>query len=463
MSDNYGQLKRYILIGVGVGIGVAVLMILYHLITASMSVQDEFVDPTGFQITKEEVDWNIPIWAMILVVLGALAIPLIIFIAAAYGNYWWEAKISGVKISFVQLIKMHLRGVSRKMIIKHLIRAINAGLELNADDLVNAALAEVDLEEVIKIQIEGNNAGVEVEFSDLAKHFLADVELAKVMDAMKTAVSSGYELNFDFNELANHSLSKVDVDRLVDAYLSAKNADVDIDLSTLKEHDLANGDIIKTVDALIAALNSGIPEITFEDIAGIDLAGFDPEEAVQMALVPRVIETDGVMGHPKDGVQLIMKVKVTLRAFLRRLVGGAGEDTVVARINEALVTEIGQASRHSDILQSPFELADRVEVKKDELSVNTAYEILSIDVSNVDVGRDISASLRMEMAKTEAEIAKTKSIEADEKVKKAMAAAFIDGNLTPKEYYNLQNTQADTDMRKSMSEKPHEDPKPPKE
>ncbi len=459
MAGSYDQLKRYILTGVGVGIGVAVLLILYHLISASMSVQDEFVDPTGFQLTQPEEEWNIPMWGMIFIVLGALAIPLLIFIAAAYGNYWWEARISGIRVTFVQLIKMHWRGVSRKMIIRHLVKAINSGLELNADDLVNAALAEVDLDRIIKIQIEGNNAGVEVEFADLSKHFLADVDLESVMEAMKTAVSSGYELNFDFNELANHSLSKVDVGKLVDAYLSAKNGDVDITLTKLKEHDLANGDIIKTVDALIAALNSGIPDITFDDIAGIDLAGLDPEEAVKMAIVPRVIETDGVMGHPKDGVQLIMKVKVTLRAFLKRLVGGAGEDTVVARINESLVTEIGHASRHSDILQSPYELADRVEVQKDKLSENTAYEILSIDVSNIDVGRDVSASLRMEMARTEAEIAKTKSIEADEKVKKAMAAAFIDGNLTPKEYYNLLNTQADTDMRKSMSDKPHEDPK----
>lgn len=457
MPENYDQLKSFILKGIGVIIGIAVLLILYHLISASWSVEGEFVDPNGFQVKEEE--WNIPLWVMVFVVLGAVAVPLIVFLVAAYGNFWWEAKVSGIRITFMQLIKMHLRGVSRRMIIKHLIRAINAGLELNPDDLVNAALAEVDLDRVIKIQIEGNNAGVEVEFADLTKHFLADVELEKVMDAMKTAVSSGFELNFDFNELANHSLSKVDVDRLVDAYLSAKNGDVDIDLSKLKEHDLANGDIIKTVDALIAALNSGIPEVSFDDIAGIDLAGMDPEEAVQMALVPRVVETDGVMGHPKDGVQLIMKVKVTLRAYLRRLVGGAGEETVVARINEALVTEIGQSLKHSDVLQSPFELADRVEVRRDELSSNTAYEILSIDVSNIDVGRDVSASLRMEMAKTEAEIARTRSIEADEKVKKAMAAAFIDGNLTPKEYYNMQNTKADTDMRKSMSEKPHQDSK----
>lgn len=459
MPDNYEQLKKYILTGVGIGIGVALLLIMYHLVSASLSIQDEFVDTTGLPFENSEEQYHVPGWVMFLISLLALSIPVLIFVVTAYGSYWWEAKISGVRLTFMQLIQMHLRGVSRKMIVKLLVRAHHAGLELEAEDLVNAALAEVDLEQVLKVQIEGQNAGVEVEFNDLAKHFLAEVDLENVMEAMKTAVSSGYELNFDFNELANHSLSKVDVEKLVDAYLSAKNGEVPITLTKLKEHDLANGDIVKTVDALIAAINAGIPNIQFEDIANIDLAGLDPMEAVKLAVTPKVVETTGVMGHPKDGVQLIMKVKVTIRARIKNLVGGAGEETIVARINEALVTEIGQAARHTDIIQSPFELADRVEQRREQMSQNTAFEVLSIDVSNIDIGKDVSASLRMEMAKTEAELARTKLIEAEEKVKKAMAAAFIDGNLTPKEYFNMLNTQADTDMRRSISERPHEDPR----
>lgn len=459
MESNYEEIKKYILYGVGIGIGVAVLLILYFLISKSLSVEDAYVDPTGFEIQQEVESWNMPSWAVGMIVLGALFIPVVIFVLAAYGNYWWEARISGVSLGLTQLIKMHLRGVSRKKIVKLLIRAYNSGLEIDADELVNAELAEVDIEHVLSIMIAGKNADVDVEFPDLARHYLSEVNLKQVMEAMKTAVSSGYELNFDFNELANHSLSKVDVQKLVDAYLSAKNGEVNITLANLKEHDLANGDIIKTVDALIAALNAGIPDITFEDIAAIDLSGLNVTKAVHSAIVPKVIETDGVMGHSGDGVQLTMKVKVTVRSFLKRLIGGAGEDTVVARINEGLVTEIGQSARHDDVLRSPYELADRVERNRDMLSQGTAYEILSIDVSNIEVGRDIKSTLRMEHAKTEAEIARTDNIRADEKVKKAMAAAFIDGNLTPREYYNLLNTQADTDMRKSMSDRPYEDPK----
>jgi uncharacterized protein YqfA (UPF0365 family) len=445
--------------GVGIGIGIAVLLIFYHLISASLSIESEFVDPTGFEINNEVRSWELSPFGLALSVLAGMIIPFLIFLVGAYGSYWWEARVSGLRLSFFQLIKMHLRGVSRKHVVKLLIRAYHAGLELEAESVVNEVLAEVDVDRVVSVMISGDNANVETKFKDMCKHFLSGVDLEKVMEAMKTAVSSGYEHSLNYNELANHSLSKVDVQKLVDAYLSAKNGDIEISLNKLKEHDLANGDITKTVDALIAALNANITRITFEDIAAIDLAGLDVKQAVRSAIVPRVFETTGVMGHARDGVQLTMKVKVTVRSVLKRLLGGAGEDTIIARINESLVSEIGQSHSHTDILVSAFELADRVERKKDFLGEGTAYEILSIDVSDIEVGRDINASLKIEQARSDAAQARTDLIRAEEKVKKAMAAAFIEGTLTPKEYFEMLNTQADTGMRKSMSDRPHEDPR----
>lgn len=267
---------------------------------------------------------------------------------------------------------------------------------------------------------------------------------------------------------------------IVKAMINATKAGLHLTRDQLEAHFLAGGNIIKVVNALISADKANIP-LDFKAATAIDLAGRDIFEAVQMSVNPKVIDTPPISAVAKDGIQLVAKARVTVRANIKQLVGGAGEDTVLARVGEGVVSSIGSAMSHKLVLENPDMISKAVLGKG--LDSGTAFEILSIDIADVDVGKNIGAMLQMDQAeadkniaqakaeerrtmavaveqemKAKAQEARAKVIEAEAEVPKAMAEAFRSGNLGIMDYYKMKNIQADTDMRDSIS-KPPQKPK----
>ena len=362
-------------------------------------------------------------------------------------NLWYEAKLSGVDPGLWNMTRMRLQNIPHKLIISTLIKSHNSDLKLLSEDLMRKYLAGVDIEKITDTAIRAINSGLNISYNELAKQYLAKVDVDQVIHAMITAQNAGISINLA--ELSSYYLSNVDVVKVTEAAVTAHNAGFkDITLNTLKEHHLSNGNVTKTVNAFITAKETDAQDLNFKDIAAIDLTDIDVTEAVNWSVNPKVIETQTITGIAGDGIELLMRLKLTLRANLKNMIGGATEQTVFARVDENLSTEIGRSKSHQDILRNPYELAERVQKK--ELGKGTAFDILSIDVSEVKVGKDVQAVLLKERAKANAERAKTEYIKAEEKVQKAMAAAFIDGNLSIQDYQKIQNTEADTEMRKKI-------------
>ncbi len=288
---------------------------------------------------------------------------------------WFQALISGVKISLVQLVLMRWRGVSPSTIVISMVTGTKAGLSLNA------------------------------------------------------------------NELEAHYLAKGDVTKVVSALISADKANIILD---------------------------------FKTAAAIDLAGRDVFEAVQMSVNPKVINTPPVTAVAKDGIQLIAKARVTVRASIQQLVGGAGEETVLARVGEGIVSSIGSSESHKQVLENPDSIS-KVVLNKG-LDAGTAFEILSIDIADIDIGKNIGAFLQIDQAEADKNIAQARAeerramavaleqemkaktveararvIEAEAQVPLAMAEAFRTGNLGVMDYYKMKNIQADTDMRENIA------------
>jgi len=394
---------------------------------------------------KDSLSWG----KIILIVLGSIVLSggvVMFFINFVPLRLWYQARLSRVKVSWWQLIMMRWQKVPQELILQILIKARNGGLQLDAKDLVTNYLAGVNVDTVVNTLIRAHNAKLSIDLNDLAAQYLAKVDVEKVIHTLITAINANIELTI--NELASYYLANIDVERLIKAKIAAKNSGYAISLDELKQHYLAGGNIEKTVAAYVAAKKADLAEFEFSEISAIDLSGLDVTKAIGSTIHARVIETLGVTGVSRDGVQLTLKVKVTLRALIKGIVGGANEETVIARVNESLGTEIGMSESHFKVLESPFELADKVEQKK--LDTDTGFEIMSIDVSEIQVGKDIHSELKMERAKAEAEMAKAEVIRAEEKVQKAMAAAFLDGKLTIHDYHNMMNTEADTRMRNNL-------------
>ena len=264
----------------------------------------------------------------------------------------------------------------------------------------------------------------------------------------------------------------IKVTPLVDAYISAKKAGLDISIDELESHVLARGDVIKVVNALISAHSANM-ELAAETARAIDLAGRDVLNAVKVSVNPKVIETPAISAIAKNGIELRVKARVTVRANITRLIGGAGEDTIIARIGEGIVTTVGSAESHKDVLENPDAISKTVLNKG--LDSGTAYEILSIDIADIDVGRNIGAQLQMDQAEADKRIAEAKAeerramavaleqemkaktqemkalvIEAESQVPKAMAEALKSGKLGVMDYYNMQNMKSDTNMRNAI-------------
>jgi len=266
-------------------------------------------------------------------------------------------------------------------------------------------------------------------------------------------------------------LRRVPPTTIVTARISAVKAGIDISLNDLEAHFLAGGNVVRVVNAMISADKANIP-LPFKRAAAIDLAGRNVLEAVQMSVLPKVIETPRIAAVAKDGIQLIVVSRVTVRTNIDRLVGGAGEETIIARVGEGMVSTIGSAQSHKNVLENPDHISKHILSKG--LDAGTAYEILSIDIADVDVGENIGAKLQIDQANADKQIAQAKAeerramavaqeqemrarvVEAEAEVPRAMAEAFRAGNLGIMDYYRMQNLQADTSMRAEIAHTPDE-------
>lgn len=285
-----------------------------------------------------------------------------------------------------------------------------------------------------------------------------------------TAIFSGVKVKI--STLVGMRLRRVVPSRIINPLIKATKAGIDIDVNTLEAHYLAGGNVNMVVDALIAAQRANI-DIEFERAAAIDLAGRNVLEAVQVSVNPKVIETPLISAVAMNGIEVMVKAKVTVRANIDRLIGGAGEETIIARVGEGIVTTVGSAKSHTEVLENPDSISQTVLSKG--LDSGTAFEILSIDIADVDVGRNIGAKLQTDQAEADKRIAQAKAeerramavakeqemiaevrsmrakvVEAEKEVPLAIAEALKSGNLGVLDYYNLNNIKADTDMRESF-------------
>ncbi|OUQ86038.1 hypothetical protein B5G50_23160 [Brevibacillus brevis] len=285
-----------------------------------------------------------------------------------------------------------------------------------------------------------------------------------------SALASG--VNIGIITLVAMRLRRVVPSRIVNPLIKARKAGLQLDTNQLESHYLAGGNVDRVVDALVAAQRADIP-LGFERAAAIDLAGRDVLEAVQMSVNPKVIETPVVAAMAKDGIELRTRAKVTVRANIDRLVGGAGEETIIARVGEGIVSTIGSSKGHKDVLENP-DLISKTVLNKG-LDAGTAFEILSIDIADVDVGKNIGAQLQTDQAEADKRIAqakaeerramavaqeqemiarvqemKAKVVEAEAQVPLALSEALKSGKMGVMDYYNMQNIAADTQMRQSF-------------
>lgn len=291
-----------------------------------------------------------------------------------------------------------------------------------------------------------------------------------------TAFFSGVRLRI-FKDLVGMRLRKVPPFVIVRSMITATKAGIKVDMGKLEAHYLAGGNVVKVINALVSADKANLG-LSFERATAIDLAGRDVLEAVKMSVLPKVVETPVVAAVAKDGIQLKAIARITVRANIDRLVGGAGEATILARVGEGIVSTIGSSDSHKHVLENPDRISKSVLSKG--LDSGTAFEILSIDIADVDVGDNIGAKLQTDQAEADLKIARAKAeerrasavaseqeniaevakmrakvVEAESEVPRAMAEAFKTGNLGVMDYYKMRNIQADTEMRDSIS-KPDE-------
>lgn len=297
--------------------------------------------------------------------------------------------------------------------------------------------------------------------------FLTFVPIGLLISASASGVKVGV------STVVGMRLRKVAPARIVNPLIKATKAGLKLPIDKLEAHYLAGGNVDRVVNALIAARGAGIP-LDLEKACTIDLAGRNVLEAVQMSVNPRVIETPVIAAVAMDGIELRAKAKVTVRANIDRLVGGAGEETIIARVGEGIVTTVGSSQSHKEVLENPDSISRTVLNKG--LDAGTAFEILSIDIADVDVGRNVGAQLQIDQAEADKRIAEAKAeerramavaqekeneaavagmrakvIEAEAEVPMAIAKAFRDGKLGVMDYYNMKNVISDTDMRNAIS------------
>jgi len=278
-----------------------------------------------------------------------------------------------------------------------------------------------------------------------------------------SAVASGVKISIF--SLIGMKLRRVRPVYIVRPMIKATKAGLKVKTNQLEAHFLAGGNVDSVVNALIAAERAGM-DLLFEQASAIDLAGRDVFEAVRMSVTPKVIETPQISAVAKDGIELLVKARVTVRTNIDQLIGGAGEATVLARVGEGIVTTVGSANTHSSVLENPDDIS-KVVLEKG-LDSGTAYEIISIDIADIDIGRNIGANLQSLQAEANTKIAQAKAeerramavaleqemkaevVKSEAEVPKAMAEALRSGNLGVFDYYKMQNIQADTKMKNDI-------------
>ena len=278
-----------------------------------------------------------------------------------------------------------------------------------------------------------------------------------------SAIASGVKIGII--NLIGMRLRRVKPAKIVMPMIKATKAGLDIKVNQLEAHYLAGGNVDNVVNALIAAQRAQM-QLSFEKASAIDLAGRNVFEAVKMSVTPKVIETALISAVAKDGIELLVKARVTVRTNIERLIGGAGESTVLARIGEGIVTTVGSASTHSEVLENPDGISKLVLEKG--LDSGTAYEIISIDIADVDIGRNIGANLQSLQAEADNKIAQARAeerramavaleqemraavVQAEAEIPKAMAEALRNGYIGVLDYYKMQNVLADTEMKKDI-------------
>lgn len=293
-----------------------------------------------------------------------------------------------------------------------------------------------------------------------------------------SAYFSGVKISI--GTLVGMRFRRVKPNSIINPLIKATKAGLVLNTDQLEAHYLAGGSVDDVIDALIASQRANI-DLEFEEAAAIDLAGRNVFEAVQVSVTPKVIVTPNISAVAKDGIEIIAKAKVTVRANIERLVGGAGEDTIIARVGEGIVTTVGSASEHKSVLENPDSITKTVLAKG--LDSGTAFEILSIDIADLDVGRNIGAKLQRDQSDADKNIAQAKAeerrsmavaeeqemraevqkqrakvVEAQALVPQAIAQALKDGNLGVLDYLKMQNLNADTDMRQAISGKDDNNP-----
>lgn len=286
-----------------------------------------------------------------------------------------------------------------------------------------------------------------------------------------TAIASG--VNVSVFSLFGMRLRRVRPDRIIHPMIKGTKAGLALNINQLESHLLSGGRVDSVVDALIAAHRANL-ELSFERAAAIDLAGRNVFEAVRMSVTPKIIETPWISAVAKDGIEVKVIARVTVRTNIARLVGGAGEETIIARVGEGIVTTVGSSDSHKSVLENPDSISQCVLTKG--LDSGTAFEILSIDIADIDIGRNIGAHLQIEQAEADKQIAQAKAeerralaiateqerkalvqemrakvVEAEAQVPLALAEALKSGNLGAMDYYNMQNRIADTAMKDALS------------
>ena len=314
----------------------------------------------------------------------------------------------------------------------------------------------------------------------MAVSFVSVVAWAVPIRLWVEAISAGVHIGIGY--LVGMRLRKVSPPAVVRPLIWATKAGIPLSVNDLEAHYLAGGEVSRVVRALISADKANI-KLGFQQAAAIDLAGRDVFEAVQVSVNPKVINTPKVAAMAKDGIQLIAQARVTVRANINRLVGGAGEDTILARVGEGIVSSIGSANTHKEVLENPDAISKNVLAKG--LDSGTAFEILSIDIADVDVGKNIGADLQTHQADADKRVAQARAeerramavaqeqemkakvvemraslVKAEAEVPLALAEAFREGHMGVMDYVRYNNVQSDTSMRKAIATKDEPDPEP---
>jgi uncharacterized protein YqfA (UPF0365 family) len=343
-------------------------------------------------------------------------------------------------------------------------QALIAGAPVNPFRVAIMRMRKVDAKLILATKIKAAHSHVRVRTAQLEAHFLAGGDVKLVMDAKIKASQAGIYIDLGFLEA--HHLAGGDVDLVVDSKILAEKAGLDISVDFLGGHNLAQGNVKDMVEAMIIARKADIP-LNFERAAAIDLAGRNILQAVQMTVQPKVIKTEKVTAMARNGIELSAMARVTVQMDLDHLVGGAGEETILGRVGQGIVSAIGSAESHKDVLADPKSIATRI--PRDELQKDTAFYVLSVDIADIDVGRNIGAKHEVQRAEAETKIAqaeaekreqemrvrilemRAKVVEAEAKVPLAMSTALKKGKLGVMDYYRMKNLNADIDMRNAFA------------